>query len=286
MSEGALYRRLGATELALAANPYDARTVFERVLLLCVLGLYEDARRLLKQLQPFLAVSAGTARLAELTRGDRQVRRLSGCYVLDAAEPSAARLETVGVLATDIARSLGVDAPIVVLLLGGARLVSAHATRFVDGFGIVSIPSAEFEGGNAVPLLAHELTHLTLACGHPFLDEGLATYFQRRAAPGSAAPLPVESLPSLRALLQPEAGRVLREAGSGVQALYDYGAEVIRCLVRTHSTRELGAFLKDCVFSLSAGTLIRDFEARFETSLEDLERTIRKEASHGIASTA
>jgi hypothetical protein len=40
------------------------------------------------------------------------------------------------------------------------------------------------------------------------------------------------------------------------------------------------------VFSLSAGTLIRDFEARFETSLEDLERTIRKEASHGIASTA
>lgn len=274
-----LEARLETLRARLARRPYDAPALCEELVLLAALGKLDAARAAFDERLPFLGASAATAVLDDLASG-RAVLHASGqAYWLDAPPPPelVSRAEAL-LLATG--QVLGELPPRVIFRVEPIRPLAPHAVRVVNGFGLVVLhadPSGLASG--AGPLLAHEIAHTALACGHPFLDEGLATWFERREQ--GRDPLAAEpdlELPPLASLLRPDVDRLLCRTPSEryVQRVYDQGARMFAWLMTQRPEVPLAPFFLRAILGRSRGNLPHELERYFSVRLGELERALSK----------
>jgi hypothetical protein len=278
-------QRLRALGARLEQNAYDAPALFERLVLLCAAGDRAEACKLFGALAPFLGPAPATATLQDLVLGTRDAHHRPPVYSLGEIAVPNETLRAASRLGVEIAETLGIEPPVLLFDVRPEPRTPTYAVRLVNGFGLIVTSASSTEGGGATALLAHEIAHCALATGHPFLDEGLATFFERRHGRARRpAGTPARSLPSLRALLQPELELVLRQAADPdhVQRIYDRGAAFVEWALAERPPGRLTAFFRSAVFSLSRGTLAPDLERCFEIRLERLDR-ILEETPHATS---
>ena len=303
-----LAARLEALRARLGRQPYDAPALCEELVVLAALRRHGPARAAFEQLLPFLGASEATAVLDDLSSGRVAVHSPSGqAYWLDEPPPPelpvgetrcyskeprrvstdgeaapnaghAALVTAAEAFVLEIAEVLAEPPARVVFHIQRARRLAPHAVRVVNGFGLVVLPpEARDDAGSGRPLLAHEIAHTALACGQLFLDEGLATYFERRAEGRDLlAADPDRHLPPLAALLGPDLGRLLCRSPSEsyIQRIYDHGARLFAWLLEHRRGARLGPFFLRAVLGHSRGTLPAELERYFEVDLDALEAAL------------
>jgi hypothetical protein len=282
-----LAARLEALRARLGRQPYDAPALCEELVVLAALRRHGPARAAFEQLLPFLGASEATAVLDDLSSGRVAVHSPSGlAYWLDELPPAEEGLVTAAeALVLEIAEVLAEPPPRVVFHIQRARRLAPHAVRVVNGFGLVVLhPEARDDAGSERPLLAHEIAHTALACGQLFLDEGLATYFERRAeGRDPLAADPDRQLPPLATLLGPDLGRLLCRSPSEsyIQRIYDHGARLFAWLLQHRREARLGPFFLRAVLGHSRGTLPAELERHFEVDLDALEAKLLERQAYG-----
>lgn len=176
-------------EERLSRDPYDFSALFEKMIAMSAMHQRDSAVDLYAKLSPLLGISQASLLLKTVVHDATPVILGNGiyAYIQSSIDDSSDNKTVYSTLVRScppivqsVAKFLGCPTA-GILMVDGSNY--AHSHQLTNGFGIVALSqdSLAFLPSNDALLkseVAHEVAHCVLSSGHPFLDEGLATFAQ------------------------------------------------------------------------------------------------------------
>jgi hypothetical protein len=248
-----------ALDDGLRANPYQACLLLERALTRWSLGRRRGAEQDLEVLLAFNPKAGCLARILQLVNRGASVRGELGVFLLDwPREQITPALDAIGSTRAWLAQ-LGMSVPeTLIVLIWSADVARNTVSWEIPRAALIEVGAESLQHRGLRASLAHEIGHVFLRSGRPFLDQGWAYYVQHQIEPGYPYPAPLAEMTAwsrthepdrdLRALLcMPESAGPFFEpfakTDRELESWYCRGVELVHALVATHGILDFCRFM-------------------------------------------